>query len=196
MNGNDELIEDGEAQETGAPNGEVESLPAEGAAAPQSAPEDLAELRRRAADYDALMDRLKRVTADFMNSQKRLEREMHERSQYAIEGFARELLPVADNLERALAAGREGGSLESILEGVERVEKQLRDIFARHGIRPVEAPAGAEFNADVHEAISVAETPGTEAGRIVQQTQKGYTIHKRLLRPAQVVVSKKPQEGG
>jgi molecular chaperone GrpE len=188
----DELNGEGEAPKSGPSQEQGQSLPGNDAAAR----DDLADLRRKAAEYDALMDRLKRVTADFMNSQKRLEREMHERAQYALEGFARELLPVADNLERALAAGREGGPLERILEGVERVEKQLRDIFARHGIRPIEPSPGEAFNAGVHEAISAVESDEHAPDKVVQQAQKGYTIHKRLLRPAQVVVSKKPQKSG
>ena len=169
--------------------------PANPPAAAQPTPEELAELRRKAGEYDALMDRLKRVTADFINSQKRLERDMQERAQYTLEGFARELLPVADNLERALRAAKEHEAIEKTLAGIEQIEKQIRDIFAKHGIRQVEARAGEPFNAAVHEAISMMESKEHEPDKVLHQTQKGYTIHSRLLRPVGVVISKKPQEG-
>jgi len=166
------------------------------AVAPPPTPEELDELRRKSAEYDALMDRLKRVTADFINSQKRLEREMLERAQYTLEGFARELLPVADNLESALRAAKEHEAFEKIIAGVEQIEKQIRDIFAKHGIRQIEARAGEPFNTDVHEAISLMESTEHESDKVLHQTQKGYTIHNRLLRPVRVVISKKPEEGG
>ncbi len=164
------------------------------AAAPSPAPAELADLRRKAAEYDALMDRLKRVTADFINSQKRMERDMQERAQYTLEGFARELLPVADNLEAALRAAREHEAFEKIIVGVEQVEKQIRDIFAKHGIRQIEARAGEPFDTDVHEAISIMESQEHEPDKVLHQTQKGYTIHNRLLRPVRVVISKKPED--
>lgn len=190
---NDELQnqDDGATQEQ-----PVEQPPAADAAASQPTPHELAELRRKAAEYNALMDRLKRVTADFINSQKRLERDMHERAQYTLEGFARELLPVADNLERALSAAKEPDSFEKTLAGIEQIAKQIRDIFAKHGIRPIEARTGDQFNPDIHEAISVMDSADHEPNKVLHEAQKGYTIHSRLLRPTRVVISRKPQQGG
>jgi molecular chaperone GrpE len=95
--------------------------------APPAAPtaEELADLRRKAADHDQLMDRLKRVTADYLNSQKRLERRAEERAAYAIESFARELLPVVDDLARAIKAAREHHPDGTVSAGLDLVEKHL-----------------------------------------------------------------------
>ncbi len=163
-------------------------------AAPTPGAEELAELRRKAAEYDALLDRLKRATADYMNSQRRMERDMQERVRYGIESFARELLPVADNLGRALAAARETPAVETLIGGVDLVEKQLYAIFERHGIRPVPAEQGTPFNPEMHDAIAAVESPSHRPGHIVHETQKGFQFHDRLLRPASVVVSKPPSE--
>ena len=153
-----------------------------------------------AADYDALMDRLKRVTADYINSQKRLEREMNERCDYAIEVFARDLLLVADDLARAVAAAREHNSAGNILEGLQIVEDHLYAALKRHGVTPLDTQPGHLFDPDIHEAISAVESDEYEPNRIVQAVQKGFRIHKRLLRPARVVVSAElkhePEKGG
>ena len=158
--------------------------------------EELAELRRKAAEYDDLMDRLKRVTADYINSQKRLERQMEERTAFAIEGFARELLPVADNLARAAAAAAERGMDPKILRGIELVEKKLYAVLMRHGIEPVHTQIGDPFDSSVHEAVSVVESREYEPNRVVRELQKGFRLHGRLLRAAHVLVSAKPKEEG
>jgi len=156
--------------------------------------EELAELRQKAAECDNLTDRLKRVTADYLNSQKRLEREMQERSDYAIEGFARELLVVSDDLARAVAATEEHQTVEAILEGLHIVEQHLYSVLERHAITPVRAEPGQVFNPEFHEAIAVEQTPELEPNHIVREVQKGFLIRKRLLRPARVVVSAEPRE--
>jgi len=158
--------------------------------------DESAELRRKAAEYDVLEDRLKRVTADYRNAQKRLQRQMEERTAYAIEAFARELLVVADDLARAVAATREHQTVEAILQGLNIVEKHLQAVLERHGMTPVKTAPGSVFDPEVHEAISVVETDEYEPNRVVEETQKGFLIHKRLLRPAQVVVSGEPETEG
>lgn len=120
---------------------------------------------------------------------------MQERVRYAIESFARELLPIADNLGRALAASRQTPNVEKLLEGVDLVEKNLYAIFDKHGIRPVSAGSGETFDPAVHEAIAAVESAEHKPGRIVQETQKGFHFHDRLLRPASVVISKPPTGG-
>lgn len=157
--------------------------------------EELRELRRKATEYDILFDRLKRVTADYLNAQKRLEREMQERANHAIEAFALELLPVADNLARAIQAAREHATVENILDGVQLVEKQLHDALAHHGVTPVDAECGHLFDPTVHEAIGVLPSDEYEPNRILEEIQKGFQLHERLLRPSRVVVSKPPEDG-
>ena len=157
-------------------------------------PEELKVLRKKAAEYDGLLDRLKRVTADYLNSQKRIQREMQERADHAIEAFALELLPVADNLARAIQAAREHATVERILEGVEMVETQLYDALARHGVTPVETERGHPFDPTVHEAVGVLPTDQQEPNRVVEEIQRGFRLHNRLIRPSRVVVSKELQE--
>ena len=183
------------APETGAPPAD-EAKAADPAtdAPPLPSIEEIEELRRKAAEYDALLDRLKRVTAEYLNSQRRMERDMQERVRYAIESFARELLPIADNLGRALAASRQTPNAEKLIEGVDLVEKNLYAIFDKHGIRPVSAGSGETFDPAVHEAIAATESAEHKPGRIVQETQKGFHFHDRLLRPASVVISKPPSK--
>jgi molecular chaperone GrpE len=151
--------------------------------------EELAELRRKAADHDQLMDRLKRVPAEYLNSQKRLERRADERVAYAIESFARELLLVADDLWRAIKAAREHQPDGTVSAGLELVEKHLDMVLARHGILPIETKIGEPFDSNGHEAISVVQTDEMEPGRVVEELQRGFRLHGRVLRPARVSVS-------
>ena len=159
--------------------------------APLAAPtaEELADLRRKADGHDQLMDRLKRVTADYLNSQKRLERRAEERAAYAIEAFARELLPVADDLARAIKAAVERHPDGTVSAGLELVEKHLYMVLARHGITPIETKVGEPFDSSAQEAISVVQTDELEPGRVVEELQRGFRLHGRVLRPARVTVS-------
>jgi molecular chaperone GrpE len=157
--------------------------------------EDLAELRRKAAEYDALMERLKRVTADFMNSQKRLERQADERVAYAVERFAEELLPVADNLARALEAAEADGSNTTLLEGVRLVKKQMLDVFKNHGVEMIETRIGDTFDSNIHEAVAAMPTDRIPPNRVMELHHHGFLLRGRLLRPARVVVSVAPADG-
>ena len=160
----------------------------------QPSPKELAELRRKAAENDRLMDRIKRITAEYINSQKRMERQMEERCDFAIEEFAREMLVVADDLARAIAAAREHETADAMLDGLHIVEQHLYAIFQRHGITPVETKPGDVFNPEIHEAFSVVKTNDLKPNHIVTEAQKGFRIHKRLLRPTRVAVSAEPDE--
>jgi molecular chaperone GrpE len=164
-------------------------IPVEPSEKPAPTAEELADLRRKAADYGQLMDRLKRVTADYLNSQKRLERRAEERSAYAIESFARELLPVADDLARAIKAAREQEPGGTVSAGLELVEKHLYMALARHGITAIETKIGEPFDSNGHEAVSLVETDELQPGCVVEELQRGFRLHGRVLRPARVAVS-------
>jgi len=155
-------------------------------------PEELAELRRKAAEYDALYDKFQRAAADFQNSRKRLQRLAEEQSAFAIEEFAKELLRVSDDLSRAAAAAGEHQTVEAILDGLHLVEKDLYDVMARHGITLIAVERGDPFDPAYHEAVSVRETDDLEPNRIAEEVRKGFLIHQRLLRAAHVVVSAPP----
>ena len=114
-------------------------------------------------------------------------------SKYAVAGFAKELLSVADNLRRALDSLPEAEARDertrSLLAGVEATERELLWVFERHGIRRID-PNGERFDHNFHEAIFEAERPGKPGGTIIEVLQPGYVLHDRLLRPAMVGVAK------
>lgn len=180
-----------EAAEAGAPEAEGAEAPAAPEAAPEK-PDPEAEIAR-------LNDRLLRALADLENLRRRAERDREEIAKYAVTGFAREILTVADNLRRALEAipadAREGDELLNKLAiGVEATERELLAAFERHGIRRIE-PLGDKFNHDLHQAMFEVENTGKPAGTVVEVLQVGYLLHDRLLRPAMVAVAKgEPQE--
>lgn len=134
-------------------------------------------------------DRWVRERADLENLKRRSARERSEQARYGSESLLRDLVPVADNLERAVDAVRNGGDAASLAEGVALVLKGFHDVLERHGVSRVEA-AGARFDPAVHEAVAHVESPGHGPNMIVDQHQPGYQLHDRLLRPARVTVAK------
>jgi molecular chaperone GrpE len=144
--------------------------------------DEVAELRREIAD---LRDRSVRTLADFDNYRKRSERERRDAVRFAASAPLGDLLEVVDNLERALAAG---GSADDLKLGVEMTLRQLEDVLRRHGIEGVPA-AGQRFDPAHHEAVSRLVDPDVEAPTVVEELQRGYRLHDRLLRPARVVVA-------
>ncbi len=138
-------------------------------------------------------DRYLRMHAEFENIKKRMEREKEKSVAYAQEQFARDLLPVMDSLELALASiptPEEGGDehLQKLREGVQLTLDQFVKTFEKHHIKVVDIEEG--FNPNFHEAVMQVESEEHESGQIVQVLQKGYTYKERLLRPAMVSVAK------
>lgn len=146
------------------------------------------------AETARLKDQLLRSLAEIENMRRRNERDRDETAKYAITGFAREVLSVADNLRRALEnipadARATDEMLNTLAVGVEATERELMAIFERFGVKRIE-PSGQMFDPNFHQAI--AEIPGTgkPAGTVVETMRPGYVIHDRLLRPAMVAVAK------
>ena len=138
-------------------------------------------------------DRLLRALAETENVRRRGQREREDASKYAVAGFAKELLSVADNLRRALDSLPETEAKDQrtrgLLAGVAATERELLDVFERHGIRRID-PNGERFDHNFHQAIFEAERPGKPAGVVIEVLQPGYVLHDRLLRPAMVGVAK------
>ena len=156
------------------------------------APEDAEEkLRSAEAEAKETYDRFLRVSAEFDNYKKRSKREMSDFRKYANEAFIREMLPVVDNLERAIASGSDSKDVDSLLEGIELTLKDILKIFERFAVEPIEA-AGAPFDPAFHQAVMQEETGAQPENTVIKELQRGYTIHDRLLRPTMVVVSKAP----
>ena len=139
-------------------------------------------------------DRVLRTAADAENFRKRLQREKEEQTRYANEAFMRDLLPVIDNLERALEHAAAAGSGQgSLMEGLNMTHKGFLDTLGRFGCTPVKA-VGEIFDPNFHEAVSQEESTEHEANTVLLELQKGYTLKDRLLRPAMVVVSTHPNQ--
>jgi molecular chaperone GrpE len=142
-------------------------------------------------ERDDLKDRLLRTMADAENTRKRGERDRREAEQYGGAKLARDMLPVYDNLKRALdAAGDDVNESEkAVLEGVELTMRELVNIFSKHGIQQIAPEEGETFDPQMHQAMFEAPVPGTKKGAIIQVMAEGFMLHDRLLRPAQVGVS-------
>jgi molecular chaperone GrpE len=165
---------------------------AEGHDAPGSdAAADAAELDLLRAERDEMRDRFMRALADAENARKRGERDRREAEQYGGSRLARDLLPVYDNLRRALDAASEDqrAAAAALIEGVELTLRELQTVFSRHGITIVSPQTGEAFDPQQHQAMFEAPVPGTTAGQIIQIMTEGFLLHDRLLRPAQVGVS-------
>jgi len=156
---------------------------------PSSPPEENIDPTVLRAENASLQDRMLRALADAENTRRRAERNVEDARQYAIAGFARELLAVMDNLQRAAAATSQGSSNSSLLEGVQATQRLLADVFGRFGIKRIDA-LGAQFDPALHEAIMATEDDSQLPGNVGRIMEEGYTIHDRLLRPARVAVAK------
>ncbi|WP_298437604.1 nucleotide exchange factor GrpE [uncultured Jannaschia sp.] len=142
------------------------------------------------AERDEMRDRLMRALAEAENVRKRAARDRVEAEQYGGSKLARDLLPVYDNLARALEAA--GDAKDGIVEGIELTMKELVGVFAKHGITLVAPQIGDRFDPQEHQAMFEAPLPDTKAGDIIQVAAVGFKLHDRLLRPAQVGVSSTP----
>jgi molecular chaperone GrpE len=152
---------------------------------------ELDELEVLRTERDELRDKFMRVLADAENSRKRAERDRKEAEMYGGTRLARDLLPVYDNLNRALQAIPEESRAASaaLIEGVELTLRELSNVMTKHGVTPISPAVGDLFDPQLHQAMFEAPLPGTKAGQIIQVMTEGFLLHDRLLRPAQVGVS-------
>jgi molecular chaperone GrpE len=164
----------------------------ETAAQNEAAPDSVAALAKEAAD---LKDRLLRTLAEMENLRRRTEREVTDARTYGVTNFARDILAVADSMERALKAlddeirDKAEAGVKALLDGVEITERELIKVMEKHGVRRIE-PQGQKFDPNLHQAMYEIPDATVPAGTVVQIMQPGYTIGERVLRPALVGVSK------
>lgn len=179
---------------------------------PDASPDEELAAALEAARGEAanLKDQLLRALAETENVRRRAQREREDASRFAIAAFARDLLPVADNLRRALdniaaEARAADPALEALAAGVEMTERLLLNVFEKYNLRRIE-PVGERFDSNLHQAMFEVAGSGQPAGTVVQLLEPGYLLHDRLLRPALVAVAKaepaqpaearEPQGGG
>jgi len=140
------------------------------------------------AERNALQDRLLRTAAEFDNYRKRIDRERREQSDAAAFSLLSEVLPVVDNLERALQSPS-GPEAAGFRAGVELILRQLVDLLRKRGVTPIEA-LGADFDPRFHQAVSQEASDAHRDGEVMEEMQRGYMLGERLLRPAMVKVAK------
>jgi molecular chaperone GrpE len=203
----DKKIEDGIEQ--GATNGAAPpksddapvGVEASTTATPQALPAENEEIARLRAEAAELKDRLLRAHAEMDNVRKRLEREKADQAKFAITKFARDVVGIGDNVQRAIEAVphrfvEQEPALKSFVEGVTMIERELLSVLERHGIQRLD-PKGEPFNPHHHQAVVEVPSHEVPAGMVTQVFQSGYMIEERILRPAMVAVSKggpKPQQ--
>ncbi len=182
--GNSGQAEIAEKLEGGASDKAVES----------STEEESLEEQLRGADARAEenYDRLLRITAEFENYKKRMEREMNDFRKFANESLIKDILPIVDNLERALEIpyGNNENAFNGMLEGVQMTLKGLLESLEKFGVVPIDS-LGKPFDPNVHQAVMQEESEGHADNTVSKELQRGYMMNDRLLRPAMVVVSKK-----
>jgi len=157
--------------------------------------EQIDDLKAQAAKADENWNRFLRVTADLENFRKRAAREREEAVRYANESLIKKLIPVLDNFEMAIAAASQAPAQaetnQSLQTGVAMIQHQLKNALLETGLEELDA-AGKTFDPNWHEAVDQRETTEFAEGQVMQQLRKGYKLRDRLIRPATVVVARKP----
>ncbi len=178
----DDFLDDVEMAEAEAYAEEMEELD-----------DEAVEIDTLKAERDEFRDRFMRALADAENSRKRADKDRREAEQYGGSKLSRDMLPVYDNMKRAVEAAQGlGEENAALVEGVELTMRELLNVFRKHGIEPISPEVGDKFDPNVHQAMFEAPVPGTKAGEIIQVAAEGFMLHDRLLRPAQVGVSSTP----
>lgn len=167
----------------------AEPVAAEGSAVESELETLRQQLEAKEQEAKTSYERLLRQAAELENFKKRTIREREDSIRFANEALVRDLLPVVDNLERAIAHAQGGGNGKSLVEGVEMVLKGLLDVLNKHGVTQIDS-MGQTFDPVKHEAMAQVETENFEPNTVIQEHHKGYLFHNRLLRPALVSVSK------
>jgi molecular chaperone GrpE len=157
-------------------------------------PEELKNLLiQKSQEAQENYDRFVRLAADLENLKKRQEREISEVRQFANENLIKELLPILDNLERALEHGRQSEAPDPLMEGLDLVNQDFLKVLGRFGITPINS-IGEPFDPAYHHAVMEEEAPEVDDQTVLKELQKGYLLQNRLLRPAMVVVSKNTEK--
>lgn len=179
-------MDDGQKRADGESQGET--------AAPQSVEAEKLREQLAAKELEAKenYDRLLRLAAEFENHKKRAAREKTDAIRYANENLLKDLLPILDNLERALEHAKGGGNGKPLLDGIELVLKGFLEVLEKHGVMQISA-VGETFDPGKHDALAQIETHEHRPNTVVEEHSKGYHLPGRLLRPAQVTVAKLPQ---
>ena len=152
-----------------------------------------AEYETYKAQSEEQHDQMLRTIAEFDNSRKRAEREKEESLKYALESFVKELIPTIDSIERAIQSTKESQDVDALVEGVEMIYKGLLSTLEKRGVTPIEA-VNKPFDPMQHEAVMHVESEDVPENNVIEEWQKGYMLHNRVIRPSMVSVSKGKSE--
>jgi molecular chaperone GrpE len=149
---------------------------------------ELAALRKQSQERAQYLELARRTQADFENYQKRNQRERDQERKYMLGSLVLELLPVFDNLDRAISSSQQTGEKGSLVDGVLLVQNQFLELLKRHGVTRIEA-LGKSFDPNLHQAVMQRTVEGAEPNSVLQVLEQGFMIHDRVLRPAKVIVA-------
>jgi len=175
--------------------GNESSVETQGAPSPSVAPKDdvtrrLEATERESADFK---DRYLRLAAEFENFKKLAQRDQIDHTKYATEKVLKDLLPVVDNLARAIAHARTRNADQAIIDGLDLTIRQFQDALTKSGVEPI-AALGQPFDPALHQALAQVDATGCAPDTVVEEAQRGYRLHGRILRPSLVTVAKPPAE--
>lgn len=176
------------SDDANTPNPEQETVVSE---EQQSETTAAADAEALLAEVTGLKDQMLREQAETQNLRKRLQRDVENARKFALEKFVGDLLPVVDNLERAISAASDDEAVKPVKEGVELTLKSFLDVLGRFNVQQLN-PVGEPFDPQFHEAVTMVPNPAMEPNSVMDVMQKGYLLNDRLIRAAMVVVSKEP----
>lgn len=183
-------------ESAGSPEDEHTARPAETESTGE-APETGGSLEERLegalAERDALHDRWIRTQAELENYRKRTQKEAQQNRRYQALPLARDLLPALDNLQRAIEAAETSRQIDELLEGIRMVSRQFDEILSRHAVEPIEA-VDQPFDPNFHEAVQHVPSAEQPPMTVVQELERGYRLHDRVVRPSRVIVSSGPPQ--
>ena len=172
-----------------APGDEDNETQTDDSVEPETAASIEEEFAKLKAEYQEQYDQMLRKIAEFDNAKKRAERRAEESSKYAIEGVIKDVIPIIDSVERAIESTNESKDFDALSEGIQLIHKQLLDSLQRRNVNPIEA-MGENFDPNRHEAIMHVESEEVPENAVIEEFQRGYTLHDRVVRPSMVSVSK------
>lgn len=179
-------------EEKSVPEAEEVETQAEGSSAAEEAAQEMPTVDAIQAELAEAQEQVLRAQAEAQNARRRADQDVEKAHKFGQEKLVNDLLPVVDNLERAIdAIDADNEQFKSVLEGIELTLKSFMDTLARHNIEALN-PEGEPFDPQLHQAMTMVESPDAEPNTVLNVFQKGYTLHGRLVRPAMVVVSKAP----
>lgn len=179
-------------EEKSVPEAEEVEVQAEGTPTAEEAVQEMPTVDAIQAELAEAQEQVMRAQAEAQNARRRAEQDVEKAHKFGQEKLVNDLLPVVDNLERAIdSIDADNEAFKSVLEGIELTLKSFMDTLTRHKVEALN-PEGEPFDPQLHQAMTMVESPDAEPNTVLNVFQKGYTLHGRLVRPAMVVVSKAP----